>query len=130
MKLYEFFSVPSIEKDEEGQSEKMSDENREQLANDLYWYILDHDKLHKEHFIPIAQKINRDLKSKKKIDRDALRLEWMPMVEAGCLAFHKEHKMQGRPSKLFDKEFCKELCERLSDNYLEDIRKDEYKLGE
>jgi hypothetical protein len=130
MKLYEFFSVPSLEKDEDGQLEKMTGSNREKLSDELFWYILDNDKIHKEHFVPIAQKVGRELKAKKKIDRDAFRECWMPMVEAGCMEFHKEHKMQGRPSKLFDKEFCKGLCERLADKHLEDIRKGEYKLGD
>ena len=46
MKLYEFFSVPSLEKEEEGQLEKMTGSNRERLSNDLFWYILDNDKIH------------------------------------------------------------------------------------
>lgn len=129
MKLYEFFSVPSLEQDKENQLEKMSNENREQIANEVYWFILDHDKLHKEHFIPIARDIAKELKVNKKVDRDAVRSKWMPMVKEGCLEFHKKHKMKGNPSKIFDKEFCKGLCERLSDKYIDDIRKGEYDLG-
>lgn len=130
MKLYEFFSVPSLEKDEEGQFEKMSAENREQIANDVFWDILDNDTLHKKYFIPIARDIHNELKKSKKVDRDAIRPKWMPMVKEGCLAFHKKHKMKGNPAKIFDKEFCKGLCERLSDKFLDDIKKDAFKLGD
>ena len=111
MKLYEFFSVPSVEKDEEHQSDDQSSTNREKLANDLFWYILDNDDLHKKHFIPIAQEINRKLKTDKKVDREEYTECWMPMVKEGCLEFHKEHKMKGDPKKLFEKEYCKEKCE-------------------
>jgi hypothetical protein len=130
MKLYEFFSVPSVEKDEEHQLDDQSKTNREKLANDLFWYMLDHDDLHKKHFIPIAQKINRELKSGKKIDREEYTECWMPMVKEGCLEFHKEHKMKGDPKKLFDKEICKGLCHRLAEKHLEDLEKKSYKLGD
>ena len=130
MKLYEFFSVPSLENDQDGKSEKMSDSNRERLANDLYWYILDHDDLHKKHFMPIAKQIEQTLRSTKKIDRDSVKEQWMPMVKEACLDYYKKHNMQGHPKKIFDEEFCKGLCERLSDQYIEDIRKGSYKLGE
>jgi hypothetical protein len=130
MKLYEFFSVPSVEKDEEHQSDDQSSTNREKLANDLFWYILDNDDLHKKHFIPIAQEINRKLKTDKKVDREEYTECWMPMVKEGCLEFHKEHKMKGDPKKLFDKEICKGLCHRFAEKHLEDIEKKSYKLGD
>jgi hypothetical protein len=130
MKLYEFFSVPSVEKDEEHQSDDQSRANREKLANDLFWYILDNDDLHKKHFIPIAQEINRKLKKDKKVDREEYTECWMPMVKEGCLKFHKENKMKGDPKKLFDNEICKGLCHRFAEKHLEDIEKKSYKLGD
>lgn len=130
MKLYEFFSVPSIEKDEEHQSDDQSNTNREKLANDLFWYILDHDDLHKKYFIPIAQKIDRKLRAEEKVDREEYTECWMPMVKEGCLEFHKENKMKGDPKKLFDKEICKGLCHRFAEKHLEDLEKKSYKLGD
>ena len=130
MKLYEFFSVPSIEKDEQGKGEAKSDETREKLANDVYWHILDHDDIHKKHFLPIAREMSKKFKSTKKLNRDEYTECWMPMVKEGCLDYHKEHKMKGHPGKVFDKEFCKEMCHKLAERYIEDIRKDEYKLGD
>jgi hypothetical protein len=130
MKLYEFFSVPSIEKDEEHQSDDQSNTNREKLVNDLFWYILDHDDLHKKYFIPIAQKIDRKLRAEEKVDREEYTECWMPMVKEGCLEFHKENKMKGDPKKLFDKEICKGLCHRFAEKHLEDLEKKSYKLGD
>lgn len=130
MKLYEFFSVPSIEKDAEGTSKHTSDETREKLANDVYWYILDHDDLHKKHFLPIAREMAQQYNATKKLNRDEYTECWMPMVREGCMDFHKEHKMKGHPSKIFNSDFCKEMCHRLAERYIADIRKSEYKLGD
>jgi len=130
MKLYEFFSVPSVEQSEEKNLSKMTGEEREKVANELFWYILDNDDIHKKHFIPIAKQIQRDLKSKGKIDRKDFIDCWMPMVEAGCLEFHKDKQMPGNPRKVFDREFREGLCQRFSDQHLEDIKKKKYNLGD
>ena len=129
MKLYEFFSVPSVN-DDEHKSDFTSKAERQRLANDIFWFILDHDQLHKKHFLPIAQEIYQQHKSKKEIDRKKYTECWMPMVREGCMAFYKESKMMGDPKKLFDQEMCKSICERLAEKHIEDIRKGEYKLGE
>ena len=51
MKLYEFFGALNVnqspDKNEDG---VLSKEEREQFKNDLFYYILDHDKIHKENF--------------------------------------------------------------------------------
>lgn len=108
----------------------MTGEEREKVANELFWYILDNDDIHKKHFIPIAKQIQRDLKSKGKIDRKDFIDCWMPMVEAGCLEFHKDKQMPGNPRKVFDREFREGLCQRFSDQHLEDIKKKKYNLGD
>lgn len=131
MKLYEFFSVPSIAKDKEGNENygHNTKAERQRLANDIYWYILDHDHLHKKHFFPIAKEIYELHKAKKDIDRKKYTARWLPMVKEGCMAFYKEQKMTGDPKKLFDKDFFRAICERLADRHIKDITKDEYKLG-
>jgi hypothetical protein len=131
MKLYEFFSVPSIGKDGDGNETYGHDTKaeRQRLANDIYWFILDHDHLHKKHFFPIAQEIYELHKANKDIDRKKYTECWMPMVKEGCMAFYKEEKLKGDPKKLFDKEFCKSICERIAERHIKDITKGEYKLG-
>ena len=130
MLLTEFFSVPSIKDNDPklGFKDPDSKTQREKLANDVFWFILDHDRLHKEHFFPIAKEINEAIK-KNKLDRKKYTECWMPMVEEGCKDYHEEHKMKGNPKKIFDEEFCKEMCERIAEQYIEDIRKGEYRLG-
>jgi hypothetical protein len=97
---------------------------------DVYWHILDHDDIHKKHFLPIAREMSKKFKSTKKLNRDEYTECWMPMVKEGCLDYYKEHKLKGHPRKVFDKEFCKEMCHKLAERYIEDIRKDEYKFGD
>ena len=130
MKLYEFFSVTSVDPEREDNKGKLDDENREKIANDLFWFILDHDRLHKEHFLPIARDIHRQYKKNKKVDRADFTECWMPMVREACLEFHKEHQMKGNPKSVFDKEFCKGVCERLAEKHIDDITKNRYKLGD
>jgi len=130
MKLFEFFSVPSVKEYEEKKHDNPeSDNERAQLAEELFWYILDHDDLHKKHFIPAAQKISQEYKKNKKLDKSKYQECWMPMVREACLKFHEKNKIRGNPKKVFDKEMCEHLCKLLADRYIEDIKKGEYKLG-
>lgn len=96
--------------------------------NDLFWYILDHDKLHKDYFLPLAQKIKRR-KNEGQLDKENCIMEFMPMVEKGCMEYYKHKKLNGKLGKLFPKQLREELCEKLFDHYQEDIIKDCYSLG-
>jgi hypothetical protein len=118
MRLYEFFGKPNDVLDN-------LDKKREDQAmtDDVFWFIVDHDLLHKDHFHPIAVKI------KKKPDDTDLKKEFLPMVEKGCMEFHHFNKIQGHPETMFTKEFKKDLCEKLYNHYREDIVKDNYKIG-
>ena len=40
-----------------GKNQKQKDRDNPKLGDDLFWYILDHDKLHKDYFFEIADKI-------------------------------------------------------------------------
>ncbi len=104
---------------------KKDDKN---INDELFWYILDHDRLHKDHFHPIASKIKKEC-SKASFDKEALVMEFMPMVKKGCKEFYISKKMQGRLGKLFSEDLRKDVCERLYDHYREDILKDKYKIG-
>lgn len=132
MKLLEFFSVPSIENQPQSKKDikDKSDDKKEQMVNDVYWFILDHDRLHKKHFFSIARKINLENKKNGQVDRKKFTDCWMPMVKEGCMDFYETQKMQGDPKKIFTKEMLKTICERLADRHIQDIIKDEYQLGE
>lgn len=99
------------------------------LGNDLFWFIIDHDKLHKDYFHPIAKKIHQAHKSNK-IDKEALVKEFMPMVRKGCQEFYNYNKMPGRFETNFSQKILDELCERLYDHYKDDISSNkQYRLG-
>ena len=129
MKLYEMFSVPSIDEHEKNSYGKNDDDQqREKLATDVFWHILDHDHLHKKHVIPKLHEMYQEYKKNKKIDKTKYQECWMPMVREACLEFHEKNKIPGHPKKIFDKEMCEHLCRRLAERYVEDIKKGEYKF--
>ena len=124
MLLKEFFG-PAIKAGNQTLDDK--DKSKEQ-GDDLFWYILDHDRLHKDYFLPLAQKIKKR-HDENKLDKSACVKDFMPMVEKGCMEYYKKNKLTGRLGKLFPKQLREDLCERLFDHYYEDILKDCYKLG-
>jgi hypothetical protein len=117
MLLKEFFSRP-IE----------IDQNKKQdpkFENDLLWFILDHDRLHKDYFFPIAKK----LKNTNECGEGTIYELFMPMVVRGCKEYFADRKMEGRMSKKFPLEMRESLCRRLYDHYTEDVKKGKYRLG-
>lgn len=124
MKLFEFFGKPldidklmSRERDDRG------------IVDDVFWFIIDHDKIHKDYLIPLAKKIKQrhDAGS---LDKEEIVSAFKPMVEKGCLEYYHKNKMQGKPGTIFPKDMRSELCEKLYDHFREDIVKDKYKLGQ
>jgi hypothetical protein len=109
------------------QALKKDDDNK--MNDDVFWFILDHDRLHKEYFHPLASNIKKESLSGK-INKEKTVANFMPMVEKGCLEYYHKNKMKGKPAKLFPKEMREELCEKLYDHFVEDITKDKYKLKE
>ena len=99
------------------------------LAEDLFWFILDHDKLHKEHFMPIAKKIRKAQKEKTFDHKDYVKA-WLPMVDQACLEYYKLNQLEGAPKDVFTKEFRRDMCHRVADQHHKDIEEDEYVLGE
>ena len=104
--------------------QKGRDDNN--LGDELFWYIIDHDKLHKDYFFPIAAKIS---KQKESYDRSSMIKEFMPMVVKGCREFYEKKKMKGKLGKVFSEELRHDTCERLLDHFREDIIKGKYKIG-
>ena len=121
MLLKEFFSKPiDIE-----QNQKNNKQEMQGLHDDLFWFILDHDKLHKDYFFPIAKK----LKENGVCDTPKILELFMPMVVKGCREYYEDKKLKGKLGKVFSKELREELCKRLYDHFKEDVKKDKYKLG-
>lgn len=98
------------------------EDNNPQLANNLYEYIIDHDKLHKDYFFPLAKKI----KESESLEEYHM---LMPMVIKGCKEYYVEKKMHGKLGKIFPKELREELCKKLFEYYKEAMRKDKFKIG-
>ena len=120
MKLMEFFGKPV-----DMYKEMSKERNGDHIGDDLFWYIIDHDKLHKDYFFPIAKK----LKSLKECGREMVLELYMPMVNKGCKEFYSEKKLDGRLGKVFPAQLRESICERLHDHYFDDIRNGRYKLG-
>lgn len=130
MKLYEFFgkiNLDTEQSDDQGPG-NMGKEEKQELGDQVFWHIVDHDDLHKSHFMPIANHLTKALKADSKAEIHDWKI-WMDMVKEGCQDFYKENPMPGDPRELFDKKFRIEICKRLAEHYHEDIIKGEYKLG-
>jgi hypothetical protein len=108
--------------------ESAKDNNDQSMRNELFWFLIDHNKLHKDFFIPVAKKIKR-LYNSNNIDKEQCIKEFGPMVKKGCMEFYHHKKMKTNPDKEFTNELKKELCEKLFDFYKDDIIKDRYQLG-
>lgn len=127
MKLYEFFGNIKHDTNPNADSDTFKKEEEKALADQLFWFIIDNDKLHKEEFLPLAKKIKAAAKADKKESGHDWKL-WMPMVKKGCEEFYKRHDVQGHPNDVFNKEFREDLCKRLADHSHKDIVKGEYKI--
>ncbi len=101
------------------------DQNDPKMDDNLFWFILDHDRLHKDYFFPIAKK----LKGLKECGDSMIYELFMPMVVKGCKEYFSDKKLDGRLSKQFPLEMREELCKRLYDHYKENINKGKFKLG-
>lgn len=121
MKLLEFFSKPIVI----DQNQKRYDEKSKNVEDDLFWYILDHDKLHKDYFFPIAKKI----KGLKECGEEMIYELFMPMVKKGCREYYIKNHMQGKLGKKFPKEMREGLCKKLYNHFNDDIQKQKYQLG-
>jgi hypothetical protein len=124
MLLKEFFGK-AIDIDKNRTNSETDNENPN---DDLFWFIINHDKLHKDYFMPLARKMKQKHKNNS-FDKEQFVKAFMPMVNKGCMEYYHREKMNGKPEKLFSKTMRQSLCEKLYSHYYEDILKDNYSLG-
>jgi pullulanase/glycogen debranching enzyme len=130
MKLYEFFGKIDLNQDEKKDSKALNKEEEQELEDQLFWFILDDNDLHKKYFMPIAKELKRIYKSDSKTDDLHDWKTWIPMVKAGCVKFYKENDVKKRIEDTFPKELRASVCKRLTDHYYKDIINDQYNVGE
>jgi hypothetical protein len=124
MLLNEFFGNYAFKTGNDNATSKEDAKLRqEDLCNDVFEYIINNDKLHKEDFFTIAEKLIKE--ATKEHDPSI----WIPIANKGCMQFYKENKMKEDPKKLFTAEMRKELCSKISEHYQGDILKGIYNLG-
>lgn len=126
MRLLEFFGNPVEVGDDTADKSKQTDDK--ELRDELFWFIVDHDRLFKEYVYPLANKIKQNSKSAETAENNKAS-DFMPMTKKGCMEFFYEKKMHGAPKKIFNKDLRDELCEKLYNHFREDIIKDHYMLG-
>lgn len=131
MKLYEFFNVPADKKSKHefpnyaGQSQ----EEKEKVADDVFWYIIDQDDLHKEFVLPFVRDMKAQVTSPN-FNRDRFTKKWMPMVSKGCKSYYKKEKLQDDPKDIFSDDMKQELCKKLCDKFIQEIQDDDYQIGD
>jgi len=130
MKLYEFFGTINQSSNQESSQDpnSLKNEDKKELEDQLFWFIIDHDDLHKEFALPNFREINKAHRQDKKISNHDWKI-WMPMVKKGCVKFYEDHDVKGDPRDIFNKEVRINLCKRLVDHFHKDIINGEYELG-
>ncbi len=132
MNLYELFSKPADGnpvKNTETKYHPSTEDGKKKIFDDVYYFILDNNYLHKKYFFPIARIIKNLINSKEYNEKDHCK-KWMPMINAGCLEFYKKYNIKGDPKEIFDYQNRINLCNKLGKEYHTDISKNVYSLGD
>ena len=128
MKLYEFFNIPVNKKEKENPSViGISQEEKQKMADELFWFILDNDRLHKEYVLPFVNSMKDQITSPT-FNKDRFTKMWMPMVNKGCKEFYSKHKLKKDPKELFDDSTKTVICKSLSDKFIEEFKDDAYSV--
>jgi hypothetical protein len=130
MKLYEFFNVPVDKRQDKfpnypGQSL----EDKEKMSDELFWFIIDHDSLHKEFVLPFVKDM-KDQVTNPNFDKGRFTKGWMPMVRKGCSLFYKKKKLKDDPKDLFDDKVKEEICRKLCDKFVQEIKDGDFFIGD
>jgi hypothetical protein len=131
MKLYEFFNVP-VDKKEKAfpdYANSKSDEEKTKIADQLFWYIIDNDDLHKEFVLPFIKDMKAQITSPG-FNRDRFTKKWLPMINKGAKLFYKHEKLKDDPKDLFTDNLKDELCKQLCDKFIDEVKEDHYHIGD
>jgi hypothetical protein len=121
MKLYEFFGNFQFDSGKDNEEDRKIKE--EDLADQVFEFIINNDRLQKTEFFPIAERIFNEATKEQKSS------VWLPMVNKGCMEFYRFKEMKENPQKVFDKELRERICNKMSEHYQSDILKGAYRLG-
>lgn len=119
MRLLEFFEKLNF---------KNIDKDNASNIDDVFSFILNHDKLHKDFFIPIAKKIKKDFKEGKTSKKEYIKI-FKPMVLKGCKEYYIKEKLNKKFENLFPEDFQLNICEKLCDHFYDDIVREKYKVN-
>lgn len=128
MKLLEFFNVPNDNPsrvDLQGNSQ----EDKAKMQDELYWYIIDNDDLHKQYVLPFVSDLKSHL-SDPNFNIDRFKKEWIPMINKGCKMYYHDKKLKSNPETMFDKDFKKSLLDKIAEKYIEDVKNKAYHVGD
>ena len=125
MRLLEFFN-PKHENWEKVDRDKDLVPQDTNLEDNIYYFIIDDDRLHKEHFLPLAINYYKQ-KDRKDFDRKSFAKSCLPMVKDGCRAYCKTLKLEdGIPDGMLNKGLFRSLAHRLVDQIINDVKEDAY----
>lgn len=121
MLLKEFFDATLRDIKNKNQDDDINQDD------ELFSFIINHDKLHKDYGIPLCMKI-KEMIYNPSFDKSKLQKEMMPMVEKGCKEYYEYKKLNEKLSKVFPKSLREQMCQKLFDYYYEDLKQHKNKL--
>lgn len=134
MNLFEFFGKSVINNHEN--DDRHSDSNKdkitqeqEKIRDEIYWYLLDNDELHKKYCLPLIKEIFKN-KNNKNFNLKRFSKKFMPMINRACIQYYKELKLSDDPNDIFPRKFRLSLCKRLATQICKDIKQNEYSINE
>lgn len=128
MKLFEFFNIPPEEKNKHtSDNSGVAPEEIEQMKDDIFWFIVDQDDLHKNYILPLINKYGSQIKDHN-LDRNRFEKEWLPMINKGCGLYHKEHELKMNPAELYN-DIKDDLAKRFVEKCISDVEENAYLIG-
>lgn len=124
MRLLEFFN-PKHESWEQHDKDQDMTPRDDKLEDNIYYFILDDDRIHKEHFLPLAVNYYRQ-KDRGDFDKKLFAKKCLPMVNDGCRAYCRSLKSEEIPDKLLNKDLFRSLAHRIVDQIINDVKEDAY----
>lgn len=95
-----------------------NEDQHDNLVNDVFWFILEHDRLHKEYGIQLINQLRKE----KTIPEDQIFNKFSPMVNKGCKEYYIKNNLTGHLKTHFPKKNRQELCNQLYAHYCDHIK--------